>query len=109
MLISVIISILLVFGIPLLAVLFASVSGMAICLLSFSIVNPIVSVCLGVFAGFNMKKRWYVCLFTGVVFIITAWSLFTATEPLFLCYSLIYLVFSTLSMFIAHLIVNRKK
>ena len=98
-----------VLGIPLLAVLFASTAGMAICILSFYIINPIVSVGTGVFAGFDIKKRWYACLFTGVIFIITAWSLFTAKEPLFLCYSAIYVVFSILSMLITAFIVRRKK
>ena len=98
-----------VFGIPLLAVLFASHAGMAICILSFYLVNPMVSVGVGVFAGFDMKKRWYACLFTGTLFIITAWSLFTISEPMFLYYSAIYIVFSSLSMLTTSLIVKRKK
>ncbi len=109
MIAAIIITLAAIFGIPLLAVLFASTAGMAICILSFYIINPIVSVGVGVFAGFDIKKRWYACLFTGIAFIITAWSLFTINEPLFLYYSVIYIIFSTLSMAITSLIVRRKK
>ena len=97
-----------VFCIPLLAVLFASTAGMAICILSFYIINPVVSVGIGVFAGFDMKKRWYACLLTGVTFVITAWLLFTVSEPLFIIYSVIYIVFSALSMLITSLITRKK-
>lgn len=109
MIISLIITALFVFGVPLAAVLFTSHAGMAICILSFYVLNPIISVGIGVFAGFDIKKRWYASLFTGVVFIITAWSLFTVTEPLFLYYSAVYIVFSALSMLVTSLIVRRKK
>ena len=109
MIAAIIITLAAVFGIPLLAVLFASTSGMAICILSFYIINPIVSVGVGAFAGFDIKNRWYSCLFTGVIFIITAWLLFTTSEPLFILYSFIYIVFSALSMLITSLIAKRKK
>ena len=99
----------LVFGIPLLAVLFTTDAGMAICILSFYLINPMVSVGVGVFAGFDIKKRWYASLFTGASFIITVWSLFTVSEPLFLFYSAIYVVFSTISMLITSIILKRKK
>ncbi len=109
MIISIILTIALVFGIPLLAVLFASQSGMAICIISFYLVNPIVAVAIGVFAGFNIIKRWYACFLTGIVFIITAWSLFTLNEPLFLQYAAIYIIFSFISMLTTLLIIKRKR
>ncbi len=107
MFISIVLTVLFVFGIPLLAVLFATYAGMAICLISFYLINPIVSVASGVYSA--MKKRWYICLFPALVFIITAWSLFTINEPIFIFYSAVYLVFSFIAMFVTSMITNRKK
>ena len=109
MIISILLTILLVFGIPLTAVLFATDAGMAICILSFYLVNPIVSVCIGVFAGYDINKRWYATFSPAIIFIITVWSLFTLSEPIFLYYSVVYLVFSIITMLITSLIRRRKK
>ena len=106
---AIIITLTAIFGIPFLAVLFASTVGMAICILSFYLINPMVSVGVGVFAGFDLKKRWYACLLPGIIFIITVWSLFTINEPLFLYYSAIYTVFAAISMLITSFIIKRKK
>lgn len=106
MIIPIILTVALVFGIPLAAVLFATDAGMAICILSFYLINPVVSVVAGVYA--SIKKCWYICLFPALIFLITTWSLFTITEPLFLIYSAVYLVFSFISMFIISLILKRK-
>ncbi|MBR6523220.1 MAG: hypothetical protein IKT39_01230 [Clostridia bacterium] len=109
MIMSLIITVVLVFGIPLAAVLFASDAGMAICILSFYLINPILSVGVGVFAGFDFRKRWFSSLYVGIIFMITVCFLLTADEPLFFLYSAIYTFFSFISMLVTSLILKRKK
>lgn len=108
MILVITITILAVFGIPLGAVLFASDAGMAICLLSFYVINPVLSVLNGVFSGKDLKKQWYAHLFVPTLFLITAWSLFTVTETIFLVYAAVYLLLGAASTFITSLVIKRR-
>ena len=107
MIIALAISIITICG-PLIAVPLSSTSGLGICIISFFLINPILSVGLGVFAGFDMKKRWYAALYSGVIFTVGAWIIL-AFDVAFLYYSTIYLIFSVLTMLVTHLIIKIKK
>ena len=107
MLLVIIITILAVFGIPFLAVLFATDAGMAVCLLSFYIINPVVSILNGVFSGKDLKKQWYAHLFVPAIFLITAWSLFTFTETIFIVYAAVYLLLGAASTLITSLVTKK--
>lgn len=103
----IILTILAVFGIPLAAVLFASDAGMAICILSFYAINPLVAVFNGIFSGKDLKKQWYAHLFVPVIFLITVWSLFTIKETIFLVYAAVYLLLGAASTLITSLIIKK--
>lgn len=107
MIIAAVITLISVCG-PLIAVPLSSYAGFGICIISFFLTNPILAVGVGVFAGFDLKNRWYAALFTGVIFTAGAWIIL-AFDTAFLFYSVIYLAFSFISMFVTSLIVKRKK
>lgn len=105
--VSLALTIVLVFGIPLAAILFASEAGMAICVLSFYIINPLYSIGLGIYAA--IKKRWPLSLIPAVIYLPSMWILFEIKEPVFAVYSLIYLTEGLVSTIIAHLFFGRQK
>lgn len=107
MIITILISVLLVFGIPFAAVLFATDAGMAICILSFYIINPILSVFNGIFSGKNLKKQWYAHFFVPVIFLITVWLLFTITETIFIVYASVYLLIGAATTLITSLVTKK--
>ncbi|MBE7024471.1 MAG: hypothetical protein E7408_00245 [Ruminococcaceae bacterium] len=81
------------FGMPLAAKkLVPADEGMAAVLLLFFVINPTVSVFMGIRAGRNIKKRWHLPLVTALGFLIFAWLLFSAQEMGFVLYAGIYLV-----------------
>lgn len=104
---AIVITILAVFAVPLAAVHFASDAGMAICILSFYIINPLISVFNGIFSGKNLKKQWYAHLFVPVVFLITVWSLFTVSETIFLIYAAVYLLIGAAATLITSLVAKK--
>ncbi len=90
---------------PLFTVLWAGVNGMAICFLLFFAVNPIYSLVVGIFAGKDIKKRWWKPIISAILFLLGAWLFFAAPgETDFLYYTAIYLLIGALAMGITKLI-----
>ena len=91
---ALLLSLLVLFVPPLLAVLFAGMSGMAICFILFFAVNPIYFALLGVFALRAFQSRWYLPLLSAAVYILSMSILFTPRETAWLLYAAIYLFVS---------------
>lgn len=78
---------------PWLAVTFVQGSGgLAVCLILFFGIDPIMSVAAGLWAGNRMKKLWYLPLANAVLFLAGVWLNFEMGEPYFLIYAGGYLV-----------------
>ncbi len=102
-----VISVLVMLGLPFMAVLFAGDAGMMICFLLFYALNPIYSVIIGSVAGKAVKELWPLPVISAVLFIIGVWIFFTMSEVLFLIYALVYLALGMIAMLISKLIHKR--
>ena len=90
---------------PGLAVWFApGDAGMALCFLLFFAVNPITAAVMGTAAGLRPARRWYFPILGPVVFLFSAWGLFSFAEPAFLWYSGGYLIIGLAAMGITFLL-----
>ena len=98
----------LMFGVPLLAVLFAGDAGMAVCFILFFAVDPLFALWIGWFAGKAAKRRWFLPPTCAAMFLLGCWALFDMGETAFVLYALVYLVMGLLSMALSALI-HRKK
>ena len=85
---------------PLLAVTFATRSGMMLTILLFFAVNPVFFVWLGVRSGSCIKKRWFLPALSAVIYVVSSWLIFDAYEPVFLIYAGVYLAIGTVAMLI---------
>lgn len=102
---SILLSILVMFILPLLTILFVrSDAGMAVCFILFFGVNPIHSVFVGINSGKNINKLWIIPLLSSIIFLISSWILFEFKEIAFVIYSVIYLLLGLFSMFISYIV-----
>ena len=102
---SILLSILVMFILPLLTILFVkSDAGMAVCFILFFAVNPVHSVFIGINSGKNITKLWIMPIVTSIIFLISSWILFEFKEIAFVIYSVIYLLLSLFSMFISYIV-----
>ena len=76
-------------------------AGMAVTLLLFFVVYPVVSAWLGVLAGRDAKRFWYTPVLIAVLFWLFSSLTYETAFPI--VYSVIYLVISALSMVITRL------
>ena len=81
------------------------VSGMAVTLLLFFAVHPVVSVVVGILAGKDIKFFWFCPILVAGLFWIFARITYDPAFPI--VYSIAYLVISSLSMFITWLITKK--
>ncbi len=102
-----VISVLVMLGLPFMAVLFAGDAGMMICVLLFYAWNPIYSVIIGSVAGKAVKELWPLPVISPVLFMIGVWIFFTMSEVMFIIYALVYLALGMAAMFISNLINKR--
>ena len=73
-------------------------AGMMTTMLFFFAVYPVISVCLGIIAGKDIKHLWFVPALIAVLF--WFFSLFTYQTAFPVVYSVIYFVISVISMVI---------
>lgn len=95
-------TIILMIGIPWIAVTFAGDAGMAICFLLFFAINPLYSCYSGIYAGKNIRSYWGIPLIVSGLFLAGTWIFFDMGEPAFLLYSGGYLVIGMTAMLIRH-------
>lgn len=100
------VSLLIMVGLPWLATTFANSDwGMLVCMLLFFAVDPILSVCIGIFTGENFRTAWYQPLLCAAFFLVGAWLFLDAGETVFLGYAGVYV---TLSYLAAAITIRRK-
>ena len=99
--------VLVMFGLPGAAVAFApGDAGMAITFILFFGLNPTESMFVGVFAGRNVKSRWYLPLINAALFQLGAWTVFDWGNPDFYGYAIAYLVVALISMLATVIVVR---
>ena len=84
-------------------------AGMLVCFLLFYSVDPVISIGLGSIAGQNVKKLFWMIFLMPILFLIGTFVFFTATEPLFWIYALVYLGLGAVSMLITAFIIKKIK
>lgn len=78
--------------------------GMAVCFLLFFVVNPILSIGVGIFSGRNIKVSWFQPLLCAMLFVIGTWTFFEIGEISFIIYAGVYLILGYVSTTISWLI-----
>lgn len=78
--------------------------GMAVCLALFFIVDPLFSVCIGVYAGRDIQRLWCLPIFPTVFFLLGAWLFLDAGETAFLFYAAVYALLGYAAMLISRFI-----
>lgn len=100
--IKIIISIAAIFAImllcPLLAIKFAGENGMAICFILFFAVNPVTACALGIFAGTDIGKLWWIPVLTSILFAPLFWIAVGEIIIDLFIYAAGYLAFGALAM-----------
>ena len=95
------------FGFPWASVTFApGDAGMAICFVLFFGVNTTVSMFVGIFAGLQVKQRWFLPFANAAMFLLGAWTVFDWGNPDFKGYAIAYLCIALVSMFATILVVR---
>ncbi len=82
--------------------------GMAAVLVLFFAVDPMAAVCVGVFAGRELKEAWFQPLLLSALFLIGTWVFFDMGERAFLFYAVIYLFLGYLAAAIAAVLGKKK-
>lgn len=104
------ISVLILLGLPLLTVTFASHdAGMMICFLLFFAIDPIYSILVGIFAGRDVKQCWFQPFLVSALFLAGTWLFFDEGETAFLGYAGIYLLLGLAAMGAVFLIKKLRK
>ena len=101
-------SVLILFCLPLLAVKFAGMNGMAFCFIMFFAINPIYFIFLGITSGRKVKNHWYLPIISSLIYLFSMWTLFEMAELAFVMYAGVYLVISIVTMLITSLIIKGK-
>lgn len=98
--IAAVIAVLLVMiGLPWAAVTFApGDDGMAICFVLFFGVNSMCSLYVGIFAGLQVKQRWFLPLVNAGAFLLGAWMVFDWGNPDFYGYAIAYIAIAFVAM-----------
>lgn len=81
-------------------------AGMAVCFLLFFGLNSLCSLYVGIYAGMNVKTRWYLPIVNAAAFLLSAWILFDPTEQVFKGYAIAYLILGLLSMVVTVFVVR---
>lgn len=99
----------LMIGVPWLAVTFAGSAGMAICFILFFAINPLFSAICGVFAGKSIRQLWALPIITVGLFLAGAWLFFDMGETAFLLYAGCYLAIGMIAMLLSLLVKRMKR
>ena len=95
------------FGLPGGAVAFApGDAGMAIAFILFFGLNPAQSMFVGIYAGMDVKHRWYLPMVNAVAFLLGAWTVFDWGNPDFYGYAIAYLCVALVAMMTTVIVVR---
>lgn len=82
----------------------SSEAGMMVCITLFFAVNPAFSLAVGIFAGQDIKRRWFTAAFPPLTFLLSARLVFGADASDFTVYAVIYAAISVPAMLFTFLI-----
>ena len=74
---------------------------MAVCLILFFAINPVFSVLIGVFAGKDADRSWYLPVISPLLFIAGTWMFFDMGETAFVTDAGFYLMLGLAAMFLS--------
>lgn len=98
-------SLALMLGLP--AAIVGSVSssaGMMVCLALFFALDPAFCLAAAVFAGWDLRRRWYTALFPPLAFLLSEGTVFGAETGAFMVYFVIYLAICLIVTPVTHLV-----
>ncbi len=91
--------ILVMFGLPGGTVAFAPHdAGMAIAFILFFGLNPAESMFVGIYAGMDIRHRWYLPLVNAALFLLGVWTVFDWGNPDFYGFAIAYLAVALVAM-----------
>ena len=98
------------FGFPWASVTFApGDAGMAICFVLFFGVNTTVSMFVGIFAGLQVKQRWFLPFVNAAMFLLGAWTVFDWGNPDFNGFAIAYLAIALVACLTTIVVVRNIK
>ncbi len=95
-----VLSLVILFALPLLVAKFAGTSGMALCFIMFFAVNPVFFIAEGISSGKDIKRHWFMPLVSALIYLLSTWIVFDMGETAFVLYSGIYLAIGIIVMLI---------
>lgn len=81
-------------------------AGMMVCITLFFMVDPAFCIAAGIFAGRDLRNRWFTALFPPVTFLISAWLIFGADASDFSVYAVIYAAITVLVTLFTFLVIR---
>lgn len=78
--------------------------GMMVCIALFFFIDPIFSLAAGIYAGRDIKNRWYISAFPPAAFLFGSSVAFGASALEFTIYAIIYAAISIPVMFFTYLV-----
>ncbi len=82
----------------------SSDAGMMVCITLFFAVDPAFSLAAGIFAGQDIKRRWFTAAFPPLTFLLSARIIFGADASDFTVYAVIYAAISITTMLFTFLV-----
>lgn len=79
-------------------------AGMMVCIALFFAVDPALSAAAGLYAGLDIRNRWFTAAFPTAVFLLSARLIFGADASDFTVYAVIYAVITLMVMLFTFLI-----
>lgn len=93
------------FFIPLILVYISNPQdAMGILIIFLFILNPFISLIIGIISGFEFKKMWWEPILTCFIFLISYWIILQDIILDFFIYAFIYLAFGSITMLITFLL-----
>lgn len=79
-------------------------AGMIVCIVLFFAVDPAFCLAAAIFAGWDLRRRWFTALFPPIAFLISTGAVFSADAGGFMVYFVIYLAISVTVTPTTHLV-----
>lgn len=86
-----------------------SLSGLGWILIFLFLINPIISIGLGIYNGLEFQKNWFIPLVIFVAFPLLYWIILKEIIFDFFIYSAIYMIINFITMLITFAIVKKNK
>lgn len=81
-----------------------STAGMMACLALFFFLDPAYCLAAAIFAGWDLRRRWFTAIFPPLVFLLSAGTVFSADSGAFTVYFAIYSAIALTAAPITHLV-----